>query len=75
VGIKPTISFNADDTKFDNYVASLHEFLINQKKTPKKWWSFDVTKLLLQLHLEATEEFGVGQKGASFMRVRSTRTN
>jgi len=58
--------FNADATELDNYVANMHGFLINNKKIPKKWWSFDVTKLLLQLHLKATNEFGAGQQGASF---------
>jgi hypothetical protein len=28
--------------------------------------SFDVAKLLLQLHLKAIKEFGAGQQGASF---------
>jgi hypothetical protein len=38
---------DVDATEFDNYVANLLEFLLSNKKSPKKWWSFEVAKLLL----------------------------
>jgi hypothetical protein len=31
-------------------------------RNPKKWWNFDVIKLLLQLHLGAAINFGPGQQ-------------
>ncbi len=58
---------DVDATEFDNHVANLLEFLLSNKKIPKKCWSFEVAKLLLQLHLKSVKEFGSGVQGASFL--------
>ena len=58
---------DVDATEFDNHVANLLEFLLSNKKSPKKWWSCEVAKLLLQLHLKSVKEFGSGVQGASFL--------
>jgi predicted HTH transcriptional regulator len=67
-------SIDVDATEFDNYVANLVEFLLNNKKIPKKWWSFEVAKLLLQLHLKSVKEFGSGVQGASFLENKKQVT-
>jgi len=65
---------DVDATEFDNYVANLLEFLLSNKKIPKKWWSFEVAKLLLQLHLKSVKEFGSGVQGASFLDNKKNAT-
>jgi hypothetical protein len=67
-------SIDVDATEFDNYVANLVEFLLNNKKIPKKWWSFVVAKLLLQLHLKSVKEFGSGVQGAFFLENKKQVT-
>jgi hypothetical protein len=65
---------DVDATEFDNYVANLLEFLLGNKKIPKKWWSFEVAKLLLKLHLKSVKEFGSGVQGASFLENKKQVT-
>jgi hypothetical protein len=67
-------SIDVDATEFDNSVANFLELLLNNKKIPKKWWSFDVTKLLLQLHLKSVKEFGSGPQGVSFLENKKQVT-
>jgi hypothetical protein len=65
---------DVDATEFDNYVADLLEFLLSNKKLPKKWWSFEVAELLLQLHLKSVKKFGSGVQGASFLENKKQVT-
>jgi hypothetical protein len=44
-------------------------------RNPKKWWNFDVIKLLLQLHLGAAINFGPGQQGDPFIENKKYKNN
>jgi len=60
----------SNETKVNNYVENLHNFLLNSKKIPKKWWNIEVVQLLLQLHLAYVKDFGGSQQGASFIESK-----
>ncbi len=47
-----------DDVSVNNFIVSLHSFLSSNKKVPKKWWSVEVVRVLLQLHLTYAKDYG-----------------
>jgi hypothetical protein len=60
---------NEEATTF--YVQSLFQLLTSDTKKfqPKKWWSVDVTSLLLCLHLSYTKSFGNGDQTLAWLEM------
>ncbi len=64
----PTSLVEGDESG-DEYVNTLFELLTSDSKKfqPKKWWSPQVTGLLLSCHLEYNEPFGNGKQNAAWL--------
>jgi hypothetical protein len=59
--------YNDSEIEVEDYVASLESYLTTKKGSPKKWWSTEVIKLLLELHLDYSKDYGIGKQGIGFL--------
>jgi hypothetical protein len=58
---------NDGDVAEEDFVASLESSVTTKKGSHKKCWSTEVIKLLLELHLDYTKDFGMGKQGVAFL--------
>jgi hypothetical protein len=54
----------------EDFVKPLEETLTTKKGSPKKWWSTEVIKLLLELHIDSSKHFGVGFQGVALLEEK-----
>jgi hypothetical protein len=60
--------YNDGEIEVEDYVAALESYLTTSKKgAPKKWWSTEVIKLLLELHLDYSKDYGTVKQGIGFL--------
>jgi hypothetical protein len=67
--------YDDGDVEVEAFAASLESYLISKKGSPKKWWSTQVIKLLLELHLDYTKDFGIGKQGVAFLDYKKADKN
>jgi hypothetical protein len=62
----------ADEEAIGFYVQNLFQLLISDTKKfqPKKWWSVEVTSLLLCLHLSYMKSFGNGDQTLAWLELK-----
>jgi hypothetical protein len=67
---KCPIKFDNDAGEVEDFVNALEAHLTTKKGSPKKWWSTEVIKLLLELHIDYSKDFGIGSQGVAFLEEK-----
>jgi hypothetical protein len=62
--------FDDDASEVEDFVKALEAHLTTKKGSPKKWWSTEVIKLLLELHIDYSKDFGIGSQGVAFLEEK-----